>query len=113
MERAAALDAARRGGTNVLCRGGAGRVVAQVPAPGVLMDRDAVVRVLVADGKDATRESRSGVDGSRRAREAYRELAFDAADATTGTVGGTGHALEAPIAGQATAATRSLRRVHR
>ncbi len=118
MERAAALDAARRGGTNVLCRGGAGRVVAQVPSPGALMDRDAVVRLLVADGKGAPRESRSGVDGSRRAREAYREIAFDDGDAGdasgAGNTGNAGNALEkAPIAGQAAASTRSFRRDHR
>jgi stage V sporulation protein D (sporulation-specific penicillin-binding protein) len=50
MERAAALESARRLGCNVLCQGDAGRVVEQNPSPGVPMDRDAVIRLVVADG---------------------------------------------------------------
>jgi stage V sporulation protein D (sporulation-specific penicillin-binding protein) len=51
MERAAALERARRLGANVLCQGELGRVVSQSPAPGSPMDRDGIVRLLVADGQ--------------------------------------------------------------
>lgn len=109
MERSAALEAARRTGTNVLCRGGAGRVVAQVPAPGARMDRDAVVRLLVVNGKASSRELGFGVEGSRRAREAYRAVAFAAPDGATETVRRGERPVEIPIAGQATAAVTRLK----
>jgi cell division protein FtsI (penicillin-binding protein 3) len=72
MERAAALDAARRAGNNVLCEGDGGRVVAQEPAPGSPMDRDDVIR-LVVGGKDRLR-ARLDVQGNQRVREAYRAV---------------------------------------
>jgi len=68
MDRATALEAARRTGTNVLCDGDAGRVVAQSPAPGVTMDRNGVIRLVVADGEDARADFRF----NQRVREAYR-----------------------------------------
>jgi hypothetical protein len=48
MERASALEWARTLGCNVLCQGEVGRVVAQYPSPGVPMDKDAVIRLVVA-----------------------------------------------------------------
>jgi cell division protein FtsI/penicillin-binding protein 2 len=53
MDRAQALERARKLGCNVLCRGDAGRVVSQNPDPGVPMDRDAVIRLTVAPCGDA------------------------------------------------------------
>jgi stage V sporulation protein D (sporulation-specific penicillin-binding protein) len=47
MERAAALEWARKLGCNVLCQGEEGRVVAQIPAPGLPMDKDGVIRLVV------------------------------------------------------------------
>jgi len=73
MERALALQAARRLGTNVLCRGGEGRVVAQAPSPGTPMDRDDIVRLVVADGRAGGRRSRTGVEAHEQLRETYRE----------------------------------------
>jgi stage V sporulation protein D (sporulation-specific penicillin-binding protein) len=49
MERGAALEHARRIGANVLCRGDAGRVVAQEPVPGSAVEADGVIRLYVAD----------------------------------------------------------------
>jgi hypothetical protein len=49
MDRAAALEHARKIGCNVLCQGEQGRVVAQEPPPGVATDRDAVIRLHVSD----------------------------------------------------------------
>jgi len=49
MDRAAALERARRIGANVLCRGDAGRVVAQEPSAGTAMEADGVIRLYVAD----------------------------------------------------------------
>jgi cell division protein FtsI (penicillin-binding protein 3) len=75
MERTAALEAARRGGHNVLCQGEIGRVVAQAPAPGTEMSRDDVIRLVVADGRDGTR---ADVPAHRRLREGYRAATPDA-----------------------------------
>lgn len=50
MERSAALEYARALRANVLCKGEGGRVVAQHPNPGVVLDRDAVIRLVVSDG---------------------------------------------------------------
>jgi hypothetical protein len=47
MDRAVALERARKLGCNVLCQGEEGRVVAQNPDPGVPMDRDGVIRLQV------------------------------------------------------------------
>ena len=69
MGRAAALEAARRAGNNVLCEGDAGRVVAQTPAPGTMMDSDDVIRLVVAGG--SRMRGRLDVQGHRRLREAY------------------------------------------
>ena len=55
MERAAALERARKHGCNVLCQGDSGRVVAQNPSPGVPMDKDDVIRLVVADGLNGGR----------------------------------------------------------
>jgi cell division protein FtsI/penicillin-binding protein 2 len=107
MERAAALEAARHGGTNVLCRGSAGRVVAQAPPPGAPMDRDAVVRLVVADGATPSRPGRAGVEASRQAREAYRRVTFVAEDEAREE---TGRAPERPLAGHAAAAVARVKR---
>lgn len=48
MERAAALEKARKLGSNVLCQGDEGRVVSQEPGPGVSMNADDVVRLYVS-----------------------------------------------------------------
>lgn len=50
MERAAALERARSVGTNVLCQGEGGRVIAQHPAPNTPMDRDGVIHLVVSEG---------------------------------------------------------------
>jgi cell division protein FtsI/penicillin-binding protein 2 len=50
MERAAALEHARKLGCNVLCKGESGRVVSQTPGPGLSMDKDDVIRLVVSDG---------------------------------------------------------------
>jgi stage V sporulation protein D (sporulation-specific penicillin-binding protein) len=73
MDRTAALDAARRAGTNVLCDGDAGRVVAQTPAPGTVMDRNGVVRLVVSTGRGEGRRVRVDVKTHERMREAYRD----------------------------------------
>jgi len=83
MERAAALDLARRLDTNVLCHGDAGRVVAQSPTPGVPMDRDGIVRLVVADGRVGERRFRPDVEIHERLRESYR----DASDRDDGEPG--------------------------
>lgn len=70
LDRPAALAAARRLGANVLVSGERGRVVAQVPAPGSPMDRDGVVRLLVADPSGA---AKTGVETNRRVRAHYRD----------------------------------------
>jgi cell division protein FtsI/penicillin-binding protein 2 len=75
MERAAALDVARRTGTNVLCEGESGRVVAQVPAPGAAMDRNGVIRLVVAGGPDDARGARVDLQMNQHLREAYRAAA--------------------------------------
>jgi cell division protein FtsI (penicillin-binding protein 3) len=72
MERAVALETARRIGTNVLCQGTDGRVVAQVPAPGTPLDRDEVVRLFVSDGRVDGRRMRAGLETNARLREFYR-----------------------------------------
>lgn len=79
MERATALEAARRAGNNVLCEGDAGRVVAQEPAPGTVMDRDGVIRLVVAGGRDRGR-ARVDMQGHERLREAYRVFPLDRED---------------------------------
>jgi hypothetical protein len=48
MDRAAALEKARKIGSNVLCQGGDGRVVSQDPNPGVAMNEDDVVRLYIS-----------------------------------------------------------------
>jgi len=73
MERATALETARRTGTNVLCQGEEGRVVAQVPTPGSPMSRDDIVRLVVSDGRLDGRKARLGIDDNERARVRYRE----------------------------------------
>jgi cell division protein FtsI/penicillin-binding protein 2 len=50
MERSAALEYARKLDCNALCQGDDGRVVAQSPGPGALMNRDDVIRLVVSDG---------------------------------------------------------------
>jgi cell division protein FtsI/penicillin-binding protein 2 len=50
MERGAALERARKLGCNVLCKGETGRVVSQTPGPGLPMDKDDVIRLVVSDG---------------------------------------------------------------
>lgn len=70
MERAVALEFARKRGTNVLCEGDAGRVVAQAPAPGMEMERNGVIRLVVADGD--TRRARADFQVNQRLRETYR-----------------------------------------
>lgn len=50
MERAEALEYARRCGANVLCDGQSGRVVAQVPDPGTPVGSNDVIRLTVAGG---------------------------------------------------------------
>ncbi len=76
MDRADALDRARRLGANVLCRGDAGRVVSQRPAPGVAMDKDDVIRLQVARSKGKASGSRSTPDlRGLTMREARRRAA--------------------------------------
>ncbi len=72
MERQAALDYARRRGSNVLVQGDGGRVVAQVPAPGARMDRNGVIRLLVAAGGVDGR-TRGDFERNARLRMAYRD----------------------------------------
>jgi stage V sporulation protein D (sporulation-specific penicillin-binding protein) len=50
MDRGAALEKARKIGSNVLCQGDQGRVVSQEPNPGVAMREDDVIRLYIADG---------------------------------------------------------------
>jgi cell division protein FtsI/penicillin-binding protein 2 len=59
MDRAVALEHARNLGCNVLCQGEEGRVVAQTPDPGMPMDRDGVIRLLVSppEGPDGKRKT--------------------------------------------------------
>jgi cell division protein FtsI/penicillin-binding protein 2 len=71
MDRVAALAAARKLGANVLLTGDQGRVVAQVPPPGSRMNRDGVVRLLVADA-DAAR-ARGDVSWNEHLRMLYRQ----------------------------------------
>jgi cell division protein FtsI (penicillin-binding protein 3) len=66
MERATALEAARKSGTNVLCEGESGRVVAQNPSPGSEMNRNDVIRLVVSDG------GRVDFYMNQRLREGYR-----------------------------------------
>jgi cell division protein FtsI (penicillin-binding protein 3) len=73
MDRAAALEVARRTGTNVLCEGDSGRVVAQVPSPGSEMDRNGVIRLVVADGSAQSRRPRADMQLNQRLRETYRK----------------------------------------
>lgn len=75
MERGAALDYARRKGNNVLVQGEDGRVVAQVPTPGAAMERNGVIRLLVANSAEGGRTQR-GLDGNARARAEYRAAAL-------------------------------------
>jgi hypothetical protein len=72
MERSAALQLARRTGNNVLVQGDVGRVVAQVPAPGVGMARNGVIRLPVTDNEDGRR---TGLEGNARVRASYRAAA--------------------------------------
>jgi cell division protein FtsI (penicillin-binding protein 3) len=74
MERADALEAARRTGANVLCEGEGGRVVAQTPPPGTVMDRDNVIRLVVAGG---SLPYRVDMRENQRLREAYRAAPVD------------------------------------
>jgi membrane peptidoglycan carboxypeptidase len=88
MERALALETARRGGTNVLCSGGEGRVVAQAPAPGTPLDRDGVVRLVVSDGKIDGRRARAGLEMNKRLRESYHGVAAPGGGSPAGNVSG-------------------------
>jgi cell division protein FtsI (penicillin-binding protein 3) len=72
MERAVALKTARRTDTNVICDGEGGRVVAQVPAPGIGMNRNDVIRLVVSG--DARR---ADFQTNQRLRETYRETSND------------------------------------
>jgi cell division protein FtsI (penicillin-binding protein 3) len=72
MERAAALETARRLGANVLCQGGEGRVVAQAPSPGTALRRDDVLRLFVTDGRVDGSRARLGPEANARARARYR-----------------------------------------
>ena len=69
MDRTAALDAAREAGANVICEGDDGRVVAQTPAPGTMMHREQMIKLVVAGGKG---RGRVDIHGNQRLREAYR-----------------------------------------
>jgi stage V sporulation protein D (sporulation-specific penicillin-binding protein) len=89
MARAAALDVARRTGTNVLCEGESGRVVAQVPAPGAEMDRNGVIRLVVAGGPDDARGARADLRLNRRLREAYRAASADSSKSGSNASDGT------------------------
>lgn len=103
MNRAAALEAARRAGANVLCQGGPGRVVAQVPAPGSPMDRDDVVRLIVADAGTSGTARGVDVEDNAKMREGYHERASEVVDA------GAGAAVPAQrLAGQLMAAVRAV-----
>lgn len=51
MGREAALERAKDIGCNVLAQGDDGRVIAQDPAPGVVTDKDALIRLYVSAGK--------------------------------------------------------------
>ncbi len=75
MERAVALELARKRGTNVLCEGESGRVVAQAPAPGMEMERNGVIRLVVVDGD--SRRARADFQLNQRLREAYRTAPAD------------------------------------
>jgi stage V sporulation protein D (sporulation-specific penicillin-binding protein) len=76
MERADALDRARRLGANVLCQGDGGRVVSQYPAPGVAMDKDDVIRLQVAQGRGKASANRIAPDlRGLTMREARRRAA--------------------------------------
>ncbi|HEU4364747.1 MAG TPA: penicillin-binding transpeptidase domain-containing protein, partial [Candidatus Krumholzibacteria bacterium] len=99
MDRAAALDHARRKGNNVLLQGEEGRVVAQVPAPGSAMERNRVIRLLLVKGAEIGR-TRSGLDRNARARAEYRAATFapERADERAG-LGAIAHTMA--IAGQA------------
>ncbi|HEX5132404.1 MAG TPA: penicillin-binding transpeptidase domain-containing protein [Candidatus Krumholzibacteria bacterium] len=104
MERTAALSLARRTGNNVLVQGEDGRVVAQVPAPGAAIERNAVIRLFVAPG-DAER-LRVGMESNARARAGYRAAALTTArDDRRDTIGAV--AKTVAIAGQ-TAVTTAL-----
>lgn len=104
MERDAALEAARRDGANVLVQGDDGRVVAQVPAPGVSMDRDGVIRLFVANGKSG----HIGVDANERIREAYRDAIVSSADASASRDDRSAVSRVVALAGQAAATALSV-----
>jgi len=97
MERATALETARRTGTNVLCDGDAGRVVAQAPAPGAGMHRNDVIRLVVSEG------SRADFYLNQRLRESYRAAPQnddqkDDKDAGDTTVGARTARFSMPVA---------------
>jgi len=89
LERAVALERARRIGANVLCQGDQGRVVAQDPDPGVSIDRDAVIRLFVSDSKTDTATRRvpdlTGLS-MRAAKLAATKAGMKARFVGTGTV---------------------------
>jgi hypothetical protein len=72
MEREAALEAARRGGSNVICEGKGGRVVAQTPGPGAPIHSSDVIRLVVAGGVRESRRAFLDMQGNQRLRQAYR-----------------------------------------
>jgi cell division protein FtsI/penicillin-binding protein 2 len=59
MDRAAALECARRLGANVLCQGDEGRVVSQDPSPGASMNKDDVIRLTVASDRGGSHQRRT------------------------------------------------------
>lgn len=89
MDRAAALEYARRLGANVLCQGDDGRVVSQNPSPGARMDRDGVIRLTVA-GAGGTHRGRQAPDlrgmTMRRAKQLAAEHGFMARFVGSGVV---------------------------
>lgn len=76
MERSAALERARDLGANVLCQGDRGRVVSQDPSPNEPMDKDGVIRLVVAGGSDDHASARRAPDlRGLSMREAKRRAA--------------------------------------
>jgi cell division protein FtsI/penicillin-binding protein 2 len=106
MERGAALEWARRRGTNVLLSGDDGRVVAQAPAPGSPIDRDGVVRLFVSDDARDARRPRLDLHGNVRARSGYR---LAAASNEVQPRDASGARTHAAVASQGLAATARAR----
>lgn len=100
MERAAALERARKIGSNVLCQGENGRVVAQEPGPGVAMDENDVIRLYISGGEDKKTRTTPDLLGLplREAKLALARKGFTCAPVGSGIV-----ASQKPAPGQATA----------